>query len=55
MALINYNYTRLKCLDCGKLFEIKPGQEIQEVVIRCECKKVDEPVKRTRRKKDDAA
>ena len=56
MPLINYNYTRLKCTDCGKLFEIKPGQEIEEVVIRCECKKVDEPKKRVRRKENgDAA
>jgi len=49
MALINYNYTRLKCLDCGKTFEIKPGQEIEEVVVRCKCKDV-EPKKRIRRK-----
>jgi len=57
MALINYNYTRLKCLDCSKTFEIKPGQEIDEIVIRCDCKKVEEPKKRIVKRKEagDAA
>jgi len=39
MALINYNFTRLKCTDCGKLFELKPSQQLDEVLIKCECKK----------------
>ena len=55
MSLINYNFTRLKCTDCGKLFELKPGQEIDEVIIKCECKKeaVKEKVKRSRTPKEE--
>lgn len=55
MALINYNFTRLKCTKCGKLFELNPGQEIEEISIKC-C--VTEPEvaksKRTRMKKAEA-
>lgn len=51
--LINYNFTRLKCTDCGKLFELKPGQEIEQVLIKCECKKeaFKEKAKRNRTSK----
>lgn len=54
--LRNFNFTRLQCTDCGKMFELLPGEELLKVSIVCKCKIENKEAikKRGRKKAEDA-